>query len=60
MDVRGSMLGVGMRSEPKNADAWEMGGRTELTVPSVVIVHVGTRRMSESQAQARAQQKTRN
>jgi len=47
----------GMRSEPKNADGWDMGGKTGLTVPSVTIVHIGMRRMSESQAQARAQRK---
>ena len=29
----------GMRREPKNADAWDVGGGTELTVPSAAIVY---------------------
>lgn len=40
MDVCGLMLGLGMANERKNADAWDAGRRTELTVPSVAIVHV--------------------
>lgn len=37
----GLMLGAGMTDEQKNADAWDMEGRTESTIPSVAIVHIG-------------------
>ena len=40
MDVCGQMLGVGMTSEQKNADACDMGRRTELKVPSGGMVHI--------------------
>lgn len=52
MDVCGLMLGVGMPNEQKNADAWDMEGRTESTVPSVAIVYIG----GEKRMRARSRQ----
>lgn len=54
VDVCRLMLGVGMTNEQKNADAWDIERKTELTVPLVAMVHVergrkGTRARSKQE-----------